>query len=591
MTKILNNRYQIIKTLGSGGFGDTFLAKDTHLPSQKYCVIKQLKPVINNAEMTQLTEERFAREAAILEDLGEHNSQIPKLYAYFSDKKQFYLIQEYIEGETLTKVVEKQGKLKEEIVKQILCNLLPVLDYIHSRGIVHRDIKPDNIILRNNDNLPVLIDFGAVKETMGTIVNNRGNYTNSIIIGTPGFMPPEQSIGRPVFSSDLYSLSLVAVYLLTGKLPQEIPTNPRNGEFIFDQFTNNISPHLIDVLKRAINEHPQNRFQTAKEMLKALTNNSINSPNNSYIAPTVKMVAPTEVADIPDENKLGMWVIFITIIIGGIFGLNLLFSMAQQAQNKANVKQNNQEIVTNEKPNIEPEIVTKIERPSVEKALFNYYETLNNGDYQTGWNLLSEESRNNKNSHPNGYQSYLDWWKQVKKVDILATNIIEENEQVGIIDSKLKYQLISGKIVEQSLIFSFLWSETEQKWLLNKVERISEKVINNINNNSPVDFVKNYYQMVNEKKYETTWQKLSKDFTTNKVKNDYSSYLNWWKSVTKVEITEVKLISHNNEKAILETKLKYSMKNGKIGYDKLKISLIKDREKDDWLIENTVNIK
>lgn len=591
MTTTLNNRYQIIKTLGSGGFGDTFLAKDTHLPSQKYCVIKQLKPVINNAEMSQLTEERFAREAAILEDLGEHNSQIPKLYAYFSDKKQFYLIQEYIEGETLTKVVEKQGKLREEIVKQILSNLLPVLDYIHTRGIVHRDIKPDNIILRNNDNLPVLIDFGAVKETMGTIVNNRGNYTNSIIIGTPGFMPPEQSIGRPVFSSDLYSLSLVAVYLLTGKLPQEIPTNPRNGEFIFDQFTNYISPHLIGVLKRAINEHPQNRFQTAKEMLKALTNNSINPPNNSYMAPTVKMVAPTEIDDIPDENKLGMWVIFITIIIGGIFGLNLIFSRAQQAQNKENVKQNNQEIVTNEKPNIEPEIVTKIERPSVEKALFNYYETLNNGDYQTGWNLLSEESRNNKNSHPNGYQSYLDWWKQVKKVDILATNIIEENEQVGIIDSQLKYQLISGKIIEQSLIFSFLWSETEQKWLLNKVERISEKVINHVNNKSPVDFVKNYYQMVNEKKYETTWQKLSKDFTTNKVKNDYSSYLNWWKSVTKVEVTEVKLISNNKEKAILETNLKYTMKNGKIAYDKLKMSLIKDREQDDWLIENTVNIK
>lgn len=79
---LLNNRYRIIQTLGSGGFGDTFLAEDTQMPSQRRCVIKQLKPITNNPQIYQLVQQRFQREAAILEELGEENPQIPRLYAY-----------------------------------------------------------------------------------------------------------------------------------------------------------------------------------------------------------------------------------------------------------------------------------------------------------------------------------------------------------------------------------------------------------------------------------------------------------------------------------------------------------------------------
>ncbi|HEY9297219.1 MAG TPA: serine/threonine-protein kinase, partial [Phormidium sp.] len=215
MPTFLNNRYQIIQALASGGFGQTFLAEDTHLPSRRRCVIKQLKPIANNAQVYQLTKQRFQREATILEKLGESHDQIPQLYAYFEENQEFYLVQELIEGETLTPQVQKQGKLSARTVQKILLDILPILDFIHSQGIIHRDIKPDNIILRQRDSKPVLIDFGALKETMMTMANSQGNPTHSMVIGTPGFMPSEQAAGKPIYSSDLYSVGLTAIYLLT----------------------------------------------------------------------------------------------------------------------------------------------------------------------------------------------------------------------------------------------------------------------------------------------------------------------------------------------------------------------------------------
>ncbi|HEY9611419.1 protein kinase domain-containing protein [Allocoleopsis sp.] len=267
---LLNNRYRILRTLGAGGFGNTFLAEDTYMPSGRRCVIKQLKPVTHDPQAYKLVQERFGREAAVLEDLGDGNNQIPRLFAYFSEAGQFYLVQEYIEGDTLTNKVEKGGTLSENEVKQILVSLLPVLDYVHSRRMIHRDIKPDNVIIRQRDGLPVLIDFGAVKEAMNTQVNVPGNQAHSMVIGTPGFMPAEQAGGRPTYTSDLYSLGLVAVFLLTGKLPQELATDDRTGELLWRQTAPNINPNLAMVIDRAIRFNASERFATAREMLNAL---------------------------------------------------------------------------------------------------------------------------------------------------------------------------------------------------------------------------------------------------------------------------------------------------------------------------------
>jgi serine/threonine-protein kinase len=298
----LNQRYQVIQVLAAGGFGETFLAEDTQMPSKRKCVIKQLKPLEDNPQIYKLVQERFQREAALLEELSDGKNQIPQLYAYFTHEEQFYLIQEYIEGDTLTKKVQQEGALSEASVKEILINILPVLDYIHSKRIVHRDIKPDNIIIRLSDSQPVLIDFGAVKETMQTVVTPE-NSPRSIAIGTPGFMPSEQTAGRPVYSSDLYSLGLTAIYLLTGKIPQELPNNPSTGEIIWREYAPNINPNFAAVLDKAIKSYSRDRFATAKEMLQALQAQTVPFPPTIPYIQAPSTQTPTEIST-PAEQIL-----------------------------------------------------------------------------------------------------------------------------------------------------------------------------------------------------------------------------------------------------------------------------------------------
>ena len=294
--KLLNNRYQVIQVLGAGGFGETFLAEDTYMPSRRRCVIKQLKPISNDPKTYQVIQQRFEREAATLEYLGAANDQIPQLYAYFSENGLFYLVQEWVHGHTLTNVIQSQGQLQENTVREILLSLLSVLDYVHSKGIIHRDIKPDNIILREIDNKPVLIDFGAVKETIRTTINAAGHPTQSLVIGTPGFMPSEQAIGRPVYATDIYSLGLTAIYLLTGKYPQELETHPHTGQVIWQQFAVGISPQLVMLLTQAIEPRMSDRFTTANKMLYALNSGISISPQVNHTTQTAATIHLTPAA-------------------------------------------------------------------------------------------------------------------------------------------------------------------------------------------------------------------------------------------------------------------------------------------------------
>ncbi|MEB3309091.1 MAG: protein kinase [Snowella sp.] len=292
-TQFLNNRYQILATLGRGGFGETFLAIDTHMPSARKCVIKQLKPLVEDPEIPEWLKERFQREAAILEDLGENSTQIPRLYAYFTEKNNFYLVQEWIEGFTLTQTHQQQGNFSSEAVESILINLLPILGFIHQCRIIHRDIKPDNIILRTNDNKPVLIDFGIIKEAMGTVVNPDGRSAYSVALGTPGYMSSEQAAGRPVYSSDLYSLGLTAIFLLTGKTPQYLESDSRTGEILWRKDAPQVSPQLAQVLDQSIRFHPRDRFASAEEMLVALVSRMPPSRSVPQTYPTSNRTAAT----------------------------------------------------------------------------------------------------------------------------------------------------------------------------------------------------------------------------------------------------------------------------------------------------------
>ena len=354
---LLNNRYRVIQVIGAGGFGETFLAEDVHMPSRRRCVIKQLKPITNNDPQTyQLIQQRFEREAATLEYLGESSDQIPKLYAYFSENGQFYLVQEWIHGQTLTKIVEAKGFESETAVRQILLSLLSVLDYVHSKGIIHRDIKPDNIILRSVDSKPVLIDFGAVKETIRSVVNSPGYPTRSLVIGTPGYMPSEQAVGRPVYATDIYSLGLTAIYLLTGKHPQELLTDLKTEEILWQQFAPNVSSELAAVLNQAIKPHAGDRYSTARKIFDALqsasnippeftanTSTVISSPTATSTRQTQPLYSPQKnsalaklTEGIAESSSGGNWqkpaVIVGSLLLGGLLGAIAIANITRQQQ-------------------------------------------------------------------------------------------------------------------------------------------------------------------------------------------------------------------------------------------------------------------
>jgi len=339
---LLNNRYQVIQTLGAGGFGQTFLAEDTYMPSRRRCVIKQLKPIANDQKTYQIIQQRFEREAATLEYLGDSSDQIPKLYAYFCENGLFYLVQEWIEGQTLTNIVETKKQQGETAVREILFSLLSVLDYVHSKGIIHRDIKPDNIILRSSDHQPFLIDFGAVKETIRSVVSSSPHPTRSLVIGTPGYMPTEQALGRPVYASDIYSLGLTTVYLLTAKHPPELPTHPQTGEILWEEFAPHVSSHLAKVINQAIQPHVSDRYSTASKMLYALksghdiTSHSLTkptvNPSPTNIASTQHTQAISPAPTIPSRKSPNPGLIISSLVLGGLIGGVVISRLIPQLQ-------------------------------------------------------------------------------------------------------------------------------------------------------------------------------------------------------------------------------------------------------------------
>lgn len=289
MHQLLKHRYQILRVLSeSGGFAQTFLGEITDMPSRRRCVIKKLRPIADPQDF-KCAQERFQREAAVLERLGESSDQIPKLYAYFVEGQDFYLVQEFVEGLTLRQIVQPGAPLGEETVVELLLALLNVLAYVHEQNVIHRDIKPDNVILRRRDNKPVLIDFGIVKEVVRA--NGDGSPTHSMVAGTPGYISPEQAVGRPVFASDLYGLGVTAIFLLTGKSPRQL-TDPATGRISWRQHAPRVSPSVAAVLDKSTEMYVRNRYQTAAQMSEDLrTTLRVNQP---FVAPQLPTAAEEE---------------------------------------------------------------------------------------------------------------------------------------------------------------------------------------------------------------------------------------------------------------------------------------------------------
>lgn len=309
----LRGRYRVNKALAQGGFGATFLAQDESLPGEPVCVIKQLRPPTNAPEVLPMARELFAREASTLGKIGNH-PQVPRLLDYFEEDQQFYLVQEYVNGLTIQQEIKRSGPMSEAGVKQFLSEILGILQYIHEQQVIHRDIKPNNLIRRAEDGRLVLIDFGAVKNQVSQTFPGQPEQTTltAFAIGTAGFAPPEQIALRPVYASDIYAVGITCLYLLSAKSPKEFDYNPATGEMLWEREVH-ISQHVTNVLKKMLEASVRHRYQSASEVLKALElepyldsiskgmatqpavrNNSRqpqNTPAPSYTAPSVAMTA------------------------------------------------------------------------------------------------------------------------------------------------------------------------------------------------------------------------------------------------------------------------------------------------------------
>ncbi|NEP51187.1 MAG: serine/threonine protein kinase [Moorea sp. SIO3C2] len=271
--QLFRGRYEVLRMIGRGGFGVTFLAKDTSLPGQPFCVIKQLCPKFSDPKALHNARQRFEREAKILNKLGTH-PQIPMLLDYFVDHGEFYLVQEYIRGITLARLVRRSGCLSPAAVQGFLRDILPLLQYVHDHGVIHRDIKPQNIILSNDDGRLVLIDFGAVKELIAQASDNSVKNSTTHFIGTVGFAPPEQFSLRPVYSSDLYSLGVTCLYLLTGKAPLQFQSDRQTGELRWRKALD-LSDYFANILNRMLAISLKDRYSNARALLRALENKSL----------------------------------------------------------------------------------------------------------------------------------------------------------------------------------------------------------------------------------------------------------------------------------------------------------------------------
>ncbi len=266
--KTLRNRFEIIKQLGSGGSGDTYLAVDLDLPGRPHCVVKHFHPKDPNPTVGAIAKKLFAREAEVLYQLGNDHDQIPRLFAHFDEGGDFYLVQEYVDGHPLTQEIIPGQRMSENAVLNLLKDILQVLVFVHEHNIIHRDIKPQNLMRRHSDGKIVLIDFGSIKK-IGAL-----GAGLTVVVGTPGYMPSEQAKGKPKLSSDIYAVGMIGIQALTGLIPDQLQEDPNTGEVIWRHHTQ-VSDGFADILDRMVCDRHSQRYQCAAEALEALNSDLV----------------------------------------------------------------------------------------------------------------------------------------------------------------------------------------------------------------------------------------------------------------------------------------------------------------------------
>lgn len=299
---IIHTRYEIIRPLASGAFGQTYLARDLNRPDQPTCVVKQLKPKVNDPESWQVAKALFDRESKTLQQLGTHE-QIPQMLDAFEADQEFYLVQEYIEGKTIREELACHTTWSETQVTLLLREVLHILDFVHSQGIIHRDIKPENIIRRTRDQKLFIIDFGAVKQL--SLSHNK--QTSPTIIHTCGYSPPEQLEGIPELNSDLYALGMTCAEALTGVKPESLKQgrNTKTRKIVWsDKIA--ISNEFKSILDKMICVDSRDRYPNVSHVLQdldRLTSNSTSTYTPTELVILSKLVPDSDLDESTEDDS------------------------------------------------------------------------------------------------------------------------------------------------------------------------------------------------------------------------------------------------------------------------------------------------
>jgi serine/threonine protein kinase len=258
---LLRDRYEIVKQLGIGSFGVTYIAKDRDFLDQK--VIKQFNPINIEQNSIDIARKKFRQEAECLAKLT--NEFIPKVHAQFEENGHFYIVQDLVKGVTLSQEFKAGERKTEQYIKQLLIDILTPLAYVHQQNIIHRDLKPDNLIRRNADGKISLIDFGAVKEVVNQPTSQAGTT-----IGTPGYMPNEQISGFPKMSSDIYAVGVIAIQASTGIDLSQLELDD-NANILWGNLAPDLSLDLKNVLNQMVEYDFRKRYNNATEALHIVT--------------------------------------------------------------------------------------------------------------------------------------------------------------------------------------------------------------------------------------------------------------------------------------------------------------------------------
>jgi len=268
---LLRGRYRAVQTLGQGGFGKTYLAVDEDRLKSR-CVIKQFAPQVQGKSMEKAIQ-LFNQEAVRLDELGEH-AQIPTLLAYFEQGGYLYLVQQFIEGQSLLQQMRQQGAFSERQIREVLSDVLPVLRFIHKNQVIHRDITPANILRRQPDDRIILIDFGVAKQLDADAGVEAGTR-----IGTEGYSPLEQFRGGKAYpASDLYSLGATCLHLMTQTRPDNL-YDPLNGRWTWREYLQKekgvmVSDQIAHILDGMLKDLVNDRYQSSDEVMRDLNADS-----------------------------------------------------------------------------------------------------------------------------------------------------------------------------------------------------------------------------------------------------------------------------------------------------------------------------